>query len=89
MPKWNSNWVISLPPRSDAPTEKTIFLQHDTNLPRPYSLGFRVQGTRGIWMDVNKSLYIEGVSAKADAWKRPSRILINMIIRTGSDGKGS
>ena len=42
--------------------EETILLQHDTNLPRPYSLGFRVQGTKGLWMDVNKSLYIEGVS---------------------------
>jgi predicted dehydrogenase len=40
--------------------EETILLQHDTNLPRPYSLGFRVQGTKGIWMDVNKSIYIEG-----------------------------
>ena len=35
---------------------ETIVLHHDTNLPRPYSLGFRVQGTKGIWMDVNKSM---------------------------------
>jgi predicted dehydrogenase len=48
---------------------ETILLQHDTNNPRPYSLGFRVQGTKGIWMDVNKSIYIEGVSAKEDAWE--------------------
>jgi predicted dehydrogenase len=48
--------------------EETILLQHDTNLPRPYSLGFRVQGTNGIWMDVNKSIYIEGVS-KAHTWE--------------------
>jgi predicted dehydrogenase len=48
---------------------ETILLQHDTNSPRPYSLGFRVQGTKGIWMDVNKSLYIEGVTTKADAWE--------------------
>ena len=47
---------------------ETILLQHDTNLPRPYSLGFRVQGTKGIWMDVNKGIYIEGKSAKAHAW---------------------
>ncbi len=47
---------------------ETILLQHDTNLPRPYSLGFRVQGTNGIWMDVNKSMYIEGKSAKAHQW---------------------
>lgn len=48
---------------------ETILLEHDTNLPRPYSLGFRVQGTRGLWMDVNKSIYIEGMSAKPDEWE--------------------
>lgn len=48
---------------------ETILLQHDTNLPRPYSLGFRVQGTKGIWMDVNHSLYIEGVSKTNDRWE--------------------
>ncbi|RFM28579.1 Gfo/Idh/MocA family protein [Deminuibacter soli] len=48
---------------------ETILLQHDTNLPRPYSLGFRVQGTHGLWMDVNKSIYVEGMSAKNDAWE--------------------
>lgn len=48
--------------------EETILLQHDTNLPRPYSLGFRVQGTQGIWMDVNKSIYIEGQS-KPHQWE--------------------
>jgi predicted dehydrogenase len=48
---------------------ETILLQHDTNLPRPYSLGFRVQGTKGLWMDVNQSLYIEGVSTKSDQWE--------------------
>lgn len=48
---------------------ETVLLQHDTNNPRPYSLGFRVQGTQGLWMDVNRSLYIEGVSSKHDAWE--------------------
>jgi predicted dehydrogenase len=48
--------------------EETVLLQHDTNLPRPYSLGFRVQGTQGIWMDVNKSIYIEGQSKEAHHW---------------------
>ena len=41
---------------------ETILLQHDTSLPRPYSLGFRVQGTEGLWMDVNKSIHLEGRS---------------------------
>ncbi len=39
---------------------ESITLFHDTNLPRPYSLAFRVQGTNGIWMDVNKSLLLNG-----------------------------
>jgi hypothetical protein len=43
---------------------ETIIVSHDTNLVRPYSLGFRVQGTRGIWMDVNKSIHIDGISEK-------------------------
>lgn len=42
---------------------ETILLQHDTSLPRPYSLGFRVQGTRGLWMDLNRSIHVEGRSA--------------------------
>lgn len=48
---------------------ETILLQHDTNLPRPYSLGFRVQGTEGIWMDVNSSIYIEGQSKNPHRWE--------------------
>ncbi len=39
---------------------ETLMITHDTNLPRPYSLGFRVQGTDGLWMDINNSIYIEG-----------------------------
>ncbi len=48
---------------------ETVMVQHDTNLPRPYSLGFRVQGTKGLWMDINDSLYIEGVSEKKHRWE--------------------
>jgi hypothetical protein len=47
---------------------ETILLQHDTNLPRPYSLGFRVQGTEGLWMDVNNGVYIEDKSGKPHVW---------------------
>src|SRR5690606_15722182 len=47
---------------------ETILLTHDTSLPRPYSLGFRVQGTRGLWMDVNQSIHIEGESP-AHEWE--------------------
>jgi hypothetical protein len=47
---------------------ENIVLTHDTNLPRPYSLGFRVQGTKGLWMDINKSIHIEGLSP-AHKWE--------------------
>ncbi|MEC0090868.1 Gfo/Idh/MocA family protein [Paenibacillus macquariensis] len=41
---------------------ETILLTHDTTLPRPYSRGGRVQGTRGLWMEDNNSIHIEGRS---------------------------
>ncbi len=41
---------------------ETILLTHDCTLPRPYSRGGRIQGTRGIWMEDNRSIFIEGRS---------------------------
>ena len=49
---------------------ETVTLTHDTHLPRPYSLGFRVQGTEGLWMDVADSIYIEGKSGNYDEWDK-------------------
>ena len=60
---------------------ETIILTHDTNSPRPYNLGFRVQGTEGIWQDQHAGqfnaglLYIEGKSPKAHAWENPEKML--------------
>ncbi|MFP6725496.1 MAG: Gfo/Idh/MocA family oxidoreductase, partial [Alphaproteobacteria bacterium] len=48
---------------------QTIMLSHDTNSPRPYSLNFRVQGTKGIWMRDNESIYIEGMSPEEHVWE--------------------
>lgn len=48
---------------------ETVLLTHDTSLPRPYSLGFRVQGTDGLWMDVNESIYLEGKSPEPHSWQ--------------------
>ena len=52
---------------------ETIIVTHDCNLPRPYSLGFRVQGANGLWEVDGNRIYIEGKSEphewdKADAW---------------------
>ena len=48
---------------------QTIMLSHDTNSPRPYSLNFRVQGTKGIWQKDAQSIYIEGISPESHRWE--------------------
>jgi len=60
---------------------ETILLTHDTNSPRPYNLGFRVQGTQGLWQDFSSGqlnaghIYIEGVSTKPHVWENPEAYL--------------
>ncbi|WP_341221837.1 Gfo/Idh/MocA family protein [Polaribacter atrinae] len=46
---------------------ETIIITHDCNLPRPYSLGFRVQGANGLWEVDGNRMYIEGES-KPHRW---------------------
>ena len=46
---------------------QTIIVTHDTNSPRPYSLGFRIQGTEGLWMNEGDHVYIQGKS-KPHTW---------------------
>jgi hypothetical protein len=47
---------------------ETVLLIHDTSLPRVYSRGGRVQGTKGIWMEDKKAIHIEGISP-AERWE--------------------
>ncbi|GAB1309477.1 Gfo/Idh/MocA family oxidoreductase [Urechidicola sp. KH5] len=52
---------------------ETIIVTHDCNLPRPYSLGFRIQGANGLWEVDGNRMYIEGISEPhkwdaADEW---------------------
>ena len=72
--------------------DETITVQHDTNSPRPYSLGFRVQGTEGLWMDLNKSIYIEGQSP-AHRWEEAKPYLEKydhpLWRKYGSDAEGA
>ena len=71
---------------------ETILLQHDTSLPRPYSLGFRVQGTKGIWMDVNNGIHLEGIT-KPHRWDIAQPLLDQydhpLWKRYGNDTKGA
>ena len=41
---------------------ETITLTHGISLPRPYSRDCRVQGTRGIWLEDAKGIFVEGIS---------------------------
>lgn len=41
---------------------RTIYLSHDTNLPRPYSRIHMVQGTKGIFQGYPHRVHIEGLS---------------------------
>jgi hypothetical protein len=41
---------------------KTIYVTHDTNLPRPYSRLHTVQGTRGIFQGYPHRVHVEGMS---------------------------
>ena len=54
---------------------QTIMLSHDTNNPRPYSLNFRIQGSKGIWMVDNNSIYIEGTSPELHRWESDENYL--------------
>lgn len=69
--KWKLGDVVTT--TIDTANGETIIITHDTNLPRPYSLGFRVQGTKGLWEVDGNRVYIEGISEphrwdEADEW---------------------
>jgi len=59
---------------------ETILLTHDVSSPRPYNLGFRVQGTNGLWQDYHAGgfdegmVYIEGISP-AHQWENSKTYL--------------
>ncbi len=47
----------------------TVTLYHDTQLPRPYDLILRVQGTEGIYSGTLDKIYIEDRSPKPHTWE--------------------
>jgi hypothetical protein len=60
---------------------ETILLTHDTSLQRPYDLGFRVQGTEGLWQDFGSGgldqgfIYMEKKMNKSDKWENSEKWL--------------
>ncbi len=47
---------------------ETITLTLDTTLPRAYSRGFTVQGTKGMYMEDNRSVFLESDHGGTDHW---------------------
>ena len=45
---------------------EVITMTHGVSLPCPYSRDCRVQGTQGIWLEISKGIYIEGISPRYD-----------------------
>ncbi len=60
---------------------ETILLTHDTSLQRPYNLGFRVQGTKGIWQDFGWGkpdqgfIYFEEMMKHSHRWENTENLL--------------
>ena len=60
---------------------ETVLLTHDTSLQRPYNLGFRVQGTEGLWQDFSEGelnqgwIYMEKKMKKSDKWDNTEKWL--------------
>ena len=53
---------------------ETILLTHDCTLPRPYSRGGRIQGTKGLWQEDGNLIFLEG-RAKSHAFESADSIL--------------
>ncbi len=47
---------------------ESILLTHDCTLPRPYSRGYRIQGTKGIYMEDGAQIFIEGLTKDGESW---------------------
>ena len=48
---------------------KTVVLNLDVQLPRPYANRWMVQGTKGIYDEEKGSIYLEGISPKPHQWE--------------------
>ena len=51
-----------------------VSLTHDTTLPRPRSLDFEIQGTKGIWQGEQRRIYLEGKSPH-ETWEADTAYL--------------
>jgi predicted dehydrogenase len=61
---------------------ETILLTHDVSSPRPYNLGFRVQGTEGLWQDFGWGdnnqgfIYFQKEMNHSHKWENTEKLLV-------------
>jgi hypothetical protein len=72
---------------------RTIFVSHDTNLPRPYSRIHLVQGTKGLFQGYPNRVYVEGTSEEHrwddwEAWRTEYEHPIWQDLEERSQGAG-
>lgn len=59
---------------------ETVVLTHDCSLPRPYSRAYRVQGTKGIYMEDGDLLFLEGITKHDENdWRHPGEDFENYL----------
>ena len=59
---------------------ETVVLTHDCSLPRHYSRAYRVQGTKGIYMEDGNTLFIENFTKHDDGnWMHPGEDFDNYL----------
>lgn len=78
---------------------ETILLTHDTSVQRPYNLGFRVQGTEGIWQDYGSGglnqghIYFEKQMKHSHRWSETEALLKEhdhpLWVKYGKDAEGA
>ncbi len=59
---------------------ESILLTLDTSSPRPYNLGFRVQGTNGLWVDLHEGEFDKGLLhfenlSEHHTWGNPQKFM--------------
>jgi predicted dehydrogenase len=94
-PNAQLNWKLGdvITTTIDTANGETIIVTHDTNLPRPYSLGFRVQGSKGLWEVDGNRVYVEGISEShkwddADPWLKKYDHPLWKILGDDAEGAG-
>jgi hypothetical protein len=65
--QWNCGDIVTSTIK--CANEETVIVTHNCNNPRPHVADFMVQGTKGLWYEDWKSIYIENVSPVKDEYE--------------------